>query len=84
MSVSGHADYAAKVKGIGHAMGLEIIEPPFIAFENEVILAEGMVFTIEPGLFTADAFCMLEEDVLVTDRGYEVLSKPASAELPVL
>ena len=84
MSASGHADYAATVKGIGHAMGLEIIEPPFIAFENEVILAEGMVFTIEPGLFTADAFCMLEEDVLVTERGYEVLSKPASAELPIL
>jgi len=27
---------------------------------------------------------MLEEDVLVTDRGYEVLSVPANPELPVL
>ena len=43
-----------------------------------------MILTIEPGLFVGDAFCMLEEDVLVTDRGYEVLSVPANPELPVL
>lgn len=84
MQAAGHADYAQNLEGVGHAMGLEIIEPPFITIENEAILAEGMVFTIEPGLFAADAFFMLEEDVLVTDRGYEVLSKPADAELPIL
>jgi Xaa-Pro dipeptidase len=84
MKALGHSDHAEKVTGIGHATGLDIIEPPLIAFENDVVLEEGMVLTIEPGLFTADAFFMLEEDVLVTDRGYEVLSAPASAELPVL
>ena len=84
MKASGHPEHAEKVTGIGHAIGLDIIEPPFIAFENDILLEEGMVLTIEPLLHTAGACFMLEEDVLVTDRGYEVLSAPASTELPVL
>ena len=65
-------------------MGLDIIEPPFIGFENDVLLEEGMVLTIEPGLFAEGASFMLEEDVLVTDHGAQVLSTPAPTELPVL
>ncbi len=84
MAASGHAEHAARVSSIGHAMGLDIIEPPFIALEDETLLAEGMVLTVEPSLYAHDAYIMLEEDVLVTDTGYEVLSKPASPELPVL
>ena len=84
VKAAGYAESAERITGIGHAMGLEIIEPPFISSASDVILAEGMILTIEPGLFVGDAFCMLEEDVLVTDRGYEVLSAPASPELPVL
>ena len=41
-----------------------------------------MVLTIGPRLFAGGAFFMLEEDVLVTDRGAEVLSAPAPAQLP--
>ena len=65
-------------------MGLDIIEPPFIALEDDTILDEGMVLTVEPSLYAHDAYIMLEEDVLVTRDGYEVLSEPASPELPVL
>ena len=84
MATSGHAEHAAKVSSIGHAMGLDIIEPPFIALEDDTILDEGMVLTVEPSLYAHDAYIMLEEDVLVTRDGYEVLSEPASPELPVL
>lgn len=80
----GYAEYAEKVDGIGHAIGLDVIEPPFIAFENDVVLEEGMILTIEPGLFAEGAFLMLEEDVLVAAEGAEVLSAPAPVELPVL
>ncbi len=80
----GHADYADNVTGIGHAMGLDIIEPPFIDADSDVLLEEGMVLTVEPGLFAEGAFFMLEEDVLVTERGAEVLSAPAPAALPIL
>ncbi len=84
MKASGHPKHAERVTGIGHAIGLDIIEPPFIAFENDILLEEGMILTIEPSLYTHDAYFMLEEDVLVTEDGYEVLSTPASEELPIL
>ncbi len=80
----GYTDYADSVTGIGHAMGLDIIEPPFIDADNDVLLEEGMVLTVEPGLFAEGAFFMLEEDVLVTEYGAEVLSAPAPALLPIL
>jgi Xaa-Pro dipeptidase len=81
---AGHTEFAEKVSGIGHAMGLDIIEPPFIELEDKTILEEGMVLTVEPSLYTDDAYFMLEEDVVVTDTGCEVLSDPISEELPVL
>jgi Xaa-Pro dipeptidase len=84
MSALGYAEHAERVSGIGHAMGSEIIEYPFISFENDVLLEEGMILTIEPSIYIEGAFIMVEEDVLVTDQGYEVLSAPASAELPIL
>ena len=81
---TGYTEFAEKVSGIGHAMGLDIIEPPFIELEDETILEEGMVLTVEPSLYTDDAYFMLEEDVVVTETGCEVLSDPISPELPVL
>ena len=35
-----------------------------------------MVFTIEPSVTSKFGTCHLEQDVLVTSRGYEELSKP--------
>jgi Xaa-Pro aminopeptidase len=43
-----------------------------------------MILTVEPGLLVDGAFFMLEEDVLVTDGGAEVLSAPAPPTLPIL
>jgi Xaa-Pro dipeptidase len=84
MKAAGYAEHAEQVSGIGHAIGLDVIEPPFIAFENDVLLEEGMILTVEPALTIDDAFIMLEEDVLVTDQGHEILSAPAPVELPIL
>ena len=81
---AGYTTFAEKVSGIGDAMGLYIIEPPFIELEDKTILEGGMVLTVEPSLYTDDAYFMLEEDVVVTETGCEVLSDPISEELPVL
>ncbi len=81
---AGYAKQARQVTGIGHAIGLDIIEPPFIEFEDNTALEEGMVLTVEPSLYTDGAYFMLEEDVVVTDTGCEILSEPAPGELPVL
>ncbi len=81
---AGYVEQAQRVTGIGHAIGLDIIEPPFIELEDDALLEEGMVLTVEPSLYTGGAYFMLEEDVVVTDTGCEILSEPAPGELPVL
>ena len=81
---AGYAEQARHVTGIGHAIGLDIIEPPFIELEDDTLLEEGMVLTVEPSLYTEGAYFMLEEDVVVTERGFEILSEPAPEDLPVL
>ena len=61
--------------GTGHCFGLEIHENPYISPSSDTILAPGMVLTIEPGIYLPKiAGVRIEDDVLVTDSGYEVLS----------
>ena len=59
----------------GHGVGLEIHEAPFINVNNENLLQENMVITIEPGIYIPNNFGVRIEDlVLITDNGYEILS----------
>ena len=61
--------------GAGHAIGLAVHEPPFLVPRIETPLAEGMVFTIEPGLYLAGTGGIrLEDDVLVGAEGPQILS----------
>lgn len=36
---------------LGHGIGLSVHEPPFISSENELVLKENMIITIEPGIY---------------------------------
>ena len=60
---------------LGHGIGLEIHEEPAITYKNNNVLEEGMVFTVEPAIYIPRKFGIrLEDMVLVTKRGCEVLS----------
>jgi Xaa-Pro dipeptidase len=61
--------------GAGHAIGLAVHEPPFLVPRVSTPLEEGMIFTIEPGLYQpGSGGIRLEDDVLVTADGPELLS----------
>jgi Xaa-Pro aminopeptidase len=60
----------------GHGVGLEIHELPRINVEDESVLKEGMVITIEPGIYFGSRFGLRKEDmVLVTKTFPKVLTK---------
>jgi len=63
--------------GLGHGVGLDEHEYPVIRnrSDNEWVLCPGMIFTIEPGLYDPMlGGCRLENDVLITENGPEVLT----------
>ena len=69
--------------GTGHGLGLEIHEAPRVGGVNDILQA-GQVVTVEPGLYYLDAGGIrIEDDVLVTPSGCEVLSSfSRTLELP--
>lgn len=65
----------SKVSFIGHGVGLELVEPPFIAKGHQDRLMPGMTLALEPKLVFENEFCVGVEDVfLVTETGYRLIS----------
>lgn len=70
--------------GTGHGLGIEVHEYPFVNTKDETILEDGMVVTIEPGIYI-EGFggVRIEDDVVVRESGCEILNK-TSKELIIL
>ncbi|MBI5248316.1 MAG: aminopeptidase P family protein [Desulfomonile tiedjei] len=62
--------------GLGHGVGLETHEAPYLSPRGRGVLQEGMVFTVEPGIYIEDyGGVRLESLVYLSGSGPEVLSE---------
>jgi Xaa-Pro dipeptidase len=60
---------------VGHAIGLRYHEGPFLDIGDDTEIRPGMVFTVEPGLYSAEVGGFRHSDtVVVTDAGIEFLT----------
>jgi Xaa-Pro aminopeptidase len=61
--------------GLGHGLGLQVHEAPRLSRNQATILRPGMVVTVEPGIYLPGwGGIRIEDDVLVTKSGYELLT----------
>lgn len=61
--------------GMGHGVGLDIHEEPFMSTRCSVIIRPGMVLTVEPGIYIPDVGGVrIEDDLVVTENGNELLT----------
>ncbi len=62
------------VHSTGHGVGLDIHEMPYISSKSDTIIEDGMVYTIEPGIYIPGEFGIRIEDmVAMVDGRVEVL-----------
>ena len=60
---------------VGHSIGLEGHEAPFLDRGEEAILEPGMVFTVEPGVYVKELGGFRHSDtVVITDQGNRVMT----------
>jgi len=61
--------------GLGHGVGMEVHEAPTVSYLSEDVLEEGMVVTIEPGVYLPGKYGIrLEDMVLITDNSCQRLT----------
>lgn len=67
--------------GLGHGIGLDIHENPVLKSklpEGNTVLQPGMVVTIEPGVYLPEVGGVrIEDSVIITETGQEVITKPS-------
>jgi Xaa-Pro dipeptidase len=59
----------------GHGVGLELGEQPSLDANSDVVLRPGMTLAFEPAILTESGVFNMEEDLVITDDGCEVLAE---------
>lgn len=61
---------------LGHGLGISVHEYPSMTETNQLVIEEGMVYTIEPGIYVPEvAGVRIEDDIFITADGAKVLTK---------
>lgn len=62
--------------GLGHGVGLQVHEPPYLGRTSKSVMADGMIVTVEPGIYLPGEFGVRIEDQCVFEGGkLRVMSK---------
>jgi Xaa-Pro aminopeptidase len=71
--------YTGAPRGSGHAVGLDVLEKPFITLDDETVLKPGMVMTVHPILLPPPAFAgvTIADMYIITENESRKLSKIA-------
>jgi len=79
--IIGKAGFGANFgHGLGHGLGLDIHEGPRLAANQHLPLRPGMIVTVEPGIYLPGwGGVRIEDDILVTKTGHEVLTSVSKA-----
>jgi len=61
---------------LGHGIGIDVHEAPFLTFSDNTLLQNGMTFTVEPSVMVPNkCWIRVEDVVVVTDKGGDCLNK---------
>ena len=70
---------------MGHGLGMQVTEWPSNTADDNTVIEENMVLTLEPGLMWAPGKAMVhEENLVVRAGGAELISRRAARELPII
>lgn len=67
--------FTAEAGRLGHGIGLRLAEPPSITPDNQMVLEPGMAFTIEPGVIRPSGMFCIEQNMVVTEEGVDLLTE---------
>ncbi|MBS7621925.1 M24 family metallopeptidase, partial [Candidatus Bathyarchaeota archaeon] len=73
LALAGYSDHF--LHSLGHGVGIEVHEPPRLFKDSEELLVEGMIITIEPGVYFPRKFGVrIEDTILIKRDGIEKLT----------
>ena len=73
-------DYKYFTHRVGHGLGMDVHEWPYLVRGNTLKLSPGMTFSDEPGIYLPGEFGVrLEDDMVITDSGAELFTPQSSS-----